>query len=101
MKPERIQIFPSTERWELIPAQGRILLPCQTPKDASFLVGAATHLGEKAGVSGFVATASADRVVTATFEIESHEGLTALEQELLERLEALWLIVVDPMDFEV
>jgi hypothetical protein len=97
MKPERIQIFPSGERWELVPARGRMLLPCVTAKDASFLVGAATHLGEKFGLNGLVVTAGESHAVTVTFETESHEGFTTREQELLLRIEDLWSIVIDPL----
>ena len=101
MKPERIQIFPTFERWERIPAQGRILLPCESTKDASFLVGAATHLAEKFVLNGLSVTVDVNRAVAVTFETESHESFSDREQDLLERLEALWAIVSDSPADEV
>lgn len=97
MKPERIQIFPSIEKWELVPAQGRISLPCNNARDASFLVGAASHLVEKFGLAHFAVTADPRHVVAVSFEIASHEGFNAREQELSERIEDLWSILTEPV----
>ena len=97
MKPERIQIFAPTERaWQFGPGL-RLELPCKSSREATVLSSCAQHLGDELGARNFVVTTDRNHVVLVTFETESHESLTVREEDLSNRIEALYEIVTAPV----